>query len=414
MNVRAALLLVVLPTILQAAEPEVVDIRFEGNTTTREGVLRRELVWVEGTAPDAEALEDDRQALLDLGLFREVDVSTDDLPEGRVLTYRVREKYYLLPLPRISANVDGRYSYGAQVRWSNVLGLNHRMVLYGQRENAETEGVGEEVQYALDYVAPALTGRYETLAFGVSHLKRPVEDATGMATYEERIDTLGINWSRQLTQGRSNQGWSVGVGPSWRRQVTAGATAPPSDGEAVAVGGQLGYRNLRFKVYSDEGLRLGIGVDAAVEGLAADYDFVRWRSDVAWFRPLGDTPHQSLQLFAEVGGYHGGPASIDAFALGGGGQLRAFERDFIEGDAYYRLAAEWLRPLHWPWLRTLVVLEAGNVFEDVSDVSLSRVYTSLGLGVRLRITQFVNLEVELGWAFPIGQSGSGAAFGGRP
>lgn len=392
----------------------VVAIYFKGNEVTQPQVLRRELRWQEGTTPTPAELEDDRQALLDLGLFREVVLNVQTTAQGQVVTYALREKFYLLPLPRVSANVDGRYSYGAQVRWSNVLGLNHSLVVYGERENTEEPGVGDETQYALSYVAPALTGRYETLAVEVAHVSRPLLDEQGSRAYEERIDTAALTWLRQLTPGRSNQGWSVGLGPRWRRQDTRGPGRPEPDGRALSMGALVAYRDLRFKVFSDEGLRFTAHVDGAAEGWVADYDVVRWGSELAWLRPLGDTPHQSLQLFVEVGGYHGGPDSVDAYSLGGGGQLRAYDRAFIEGDAYYRLAAEWLRPIRWPWLRALVVLENGNVFADVRDMRMSDSFTSLGVGVRLRVPQFVNLEVELGWAFPLGRGGDGQVFGGRP
>jgi outer membrane protein assembly factor BamA len=392
----------------------VVAVYIKGNEVTQLHVLRRELRWREGSTPTEEQLEDDRQALLDLGLFRSVELTVQRTAQGKVLTYAVREKFYLLPVPRLSANADGRYSYGAQVRWSNVFGLNHSLVVYGERENTEEPGVGEETQYAISYVAPALTGRYETLVVGMGHTTRPVLDGAGGKAYDERIDTAAVTWLRQLTPGRSNQGWSVGLGPRWRRQDTLGPSAPPEDGHAAALGTVLAYRNQRFRVYSDEGLRFNMHLDAAREGWIADYDFVHWGGEVAWLRPFGNTPHQSLHLFAELGGYHGGPASIDAYSLGGGGQLRAYDRAFIEGDAYYRLAVEWLRPLHWPWLRVLVVLENGNVFDDVRGMTLRDSYTSLGLGLRLRVPQFVNLEVEVGWAFPLGDGGEGQVFGGRP
>jgi hemolysin activation/secretion protein len=61
----------------------------------------------------------------------------------------------------------------------------------------------------------------------------------------------------------------------------------------------------------------------------------------------------------------------------------------------------------------VVILEAGNVFEDAQAARLGRVYSSLGLGVRLRIPQFVNLEVELGWAIPLNGPGNGRVFGGK-
>src|SRR5688572_27811084 len=77
-------------------EPRIIEIRLIGNEKTRDKVILRELDLAPGDIADPAAIEDGRQAVLDLGLFREVKATTHDVDGGVVLELAVREKYHLL------------------------------------------------------------------------------------------------------------------------------------------------------------------------------------------------------------------------------------------------------------------------------------------------------------------------------
>ena len=131
MRAIAAVLLWCVAGAAHAADWPVIDsISFEGNRITRPEVIRRELTLGPGAQADPAELERNRQAVMDLGLFRKVEVQSNSNADGTVaLVFRMKEKRYLLPLPRIDTNSDGDVSYGAQLRWSNVGGRNHRLNL---------------------------------------------------------------------------------------------------------------------------------------------------------------------------------------------------------------------------------------------------------------------------------------------
>ena len=139
-----------------SATPPVGEIRFEGNHVTREEVFLREMALRPGDPADPGRIEESRQAIQDLGLFREVEIIA--LPaDGAVdLLVRVREKRYVLPLPRIDASSDEDYSYGAQLRWNNVLGRNHTLNLHAEtglypndrlREREDSARIGYAAQF---------------------------------------------------------------------------------------------------------------------------------------------------------------------------------------------------------------------------------------------------------------------------
>ena len=87
--------------------PRVAGIEFAGNHVTRSRVLQRELTLAVGDAADPRQIEASRQAIQNLGLFREVDADTVASAEGVIVIFEVEEKIYLLPFPRLDAKDSG-------------------------------------------------------------------------------------------------------------------------------------------------------------------------------------------------------------------------------------------------------------------------------------------------------------------
>lgn len=392
-----------------AGYPPIAEIAFEGNEVTRPQVMLREMVVKPGDPADPAMIERSRQAVQDLGLFRKVELREESTPQGLRLVFVVEERYYLLPLPRFDVNSDGQYAYGAQLRWSNVAGLNHTARLhYEQRDRAEKE-FGRETSVVGGYFAPFIFGTRVGAGVSALHSTRPVEDGP-LGPYEERFVGASVLFTRALSRGPASQGWTLGAGLNWLDQSTSGEFAEPSYGTATGVLATASWRDLHYHVFSDTGAQFYGLVETAAEGVASDYDYVRYTANYRRYMALGDTPHQTWHVLASAGMYHGGPDNVEPFELGGAGGLRGYENDFIEGDAFYQLALEYARPLFRDWLRGVLILEGGNVYADPSDFGSGKVYSSIGLGLRVRFIKFVDLEVELGWAFPLTDREEGGRF----
>lgn len=387
------------------------EIAFEGNDTTRPVTMLREMTLRVGERADPARVEASRQAVLDLGLFKSVTVREEPVDGGVRLVFVVRERYYILPTPRLDAKSDGSNSYGAQLRWSNFLGLNHALRATWQSADRGQRNVGRESSWSLGYTAPFVGDRDTGFTLGLGYATRPVTGTLG--GYEESFRSVSAGLTRRLAgDGPASQGWSAAAGLTWLRQDTAGAAAPAPYGEAVTPSLGIGWRELHYRVYSEEGGRFGARVESTVAELASDYDLLRLTAGGARYLPVGATPHQTLHLFASAGTLHGGPPATEAFALGGASSLRGYDRNFVEGDAYWLAGVELARPLLRDWLRVVVILEAGNAWPDAGDASLGSVYSSLGIGLRLRLTNFVDFEVEAGWAIPL-DGGPGRYFASR-
>ncbi|HET6603041.1 MAG TPA: POTRA domain-containing protein [Xanthomonadaceae bacterium] len=388
--------------------PRVTEVRFSGNRITQEKVMLREMSLGPGDRADPAAIEGSRQAILDLGLFRDVAIRTEPHDEGVALLVEVREKRYFLPVPRVDTSSDGDFSYGAQVRWSNVFGLNHRLNAFVEEGDFPEDRRREsERTLRLSYTAPFIGDTRQELYADLEKLDRVVPSPQG--GYEEEFRRLELRLDRDFTRGRPRQGWTLGGGLFFEDHDTAGAAAPPADGRTTALVGVADYSDLRFHVHSETGREFAARMELAADGVGSDYGYRHLTA--RWFdsRTIGSREHQTLHLLAAAGVRDASGRLRDSFSLGGSGRLRGYESDFLQGDRYYYGAVEYLRPLRWNWLRLLVTAEAGGAERDRAGTTDASPYASLGVGVRVRVTWFVDVEIEAGLAVPL-RGGDGVRF----
>lgn len=404
----AALLACGTSVLAQDGLPVIRDIQFVGNETTRPETMLREMVVAVGDPSEPAAIERSRQGILDLGLFKSVTVAQEPMDWGVRLVVTVEEKWYLLPIPRLDANSEGERSYGMQLRWYNFDGLNHTVRAQWFRRDEARANRGVVTTYSGSYYAPFVFDSPYNLGVGGGRQTVPVtQDAWD---YLETIDTAYVGLSRNFGKTVASQGWNAGTDLTWTEQDTSGPAPPDPYGHALALGLFATYRSVHLRVYSDEGTTYGGRFIAAGEHYGSNYSLNAVTAFWSRFLPLGATPHQSLHLHARGGSYHGGPQAVrskaGAYSLGGASGMRGYPGNTFEGDAYYHLATEFLRPVGWPWLRALLVAEVGDAWEDAHAVRFDEVHASVGIGLRVRVTFLVNLDLEAGVAWPLEGGGS--------
>lgn len=396
--------------------PRIVSIELTGNENTQDKVILRELGLAPGERADPTALEVGKQAVSDLGLFREVEVTTQPAADGVVVQVRVREKFHLLVLPRIDANSDRDLSYGVQLRWANLWGLNHRLNLtVATADYPEDRDRREEKSARLSYRAPyVFDSPYELRARAerrerVTPVIDPVTDRVTDDSFDETFDEVEFALSRDFRINRPRSGWILGGGLFWQRQAATGDLAPASDGQALALVGTADYDDMRFRLYDETGRRFSSRLEAAAEGWGSDYDYTRATVDYFESRPVGTKPYQTIEFVGSGGVLVGGPGSRNAFSLGGSSRLRGYDSDFLEGDRYYYGSLQYLRPVRWNWLRVVAFAEVGGAGDDREGQHDGSPYADIGVGLRIRLTWWVNVDLQAGVAFPL-RGGDGARF----
>ena len=401
----------------QPAWPVVRAIRFAGNRTTREQTMLRELVIAVGDPADPKRIERSRQAIQDLALFLSVEVEQQPLDDGIALLFRVRERWFVFPYPLVDINSDGDLTLGAQLRASNLFGLNHSARLTVARRTYDGRRRPDQLSVTGRYDAPLLRGSRWNGLLAAGHFERSVDGVDG-ASYGESVSYLEAQGLYSLNRhGLLSQGWSLGGGLQLQRQAVDDddGSAPPSYGLATALIGTANYRDIRFNLYSETGLAVSSRVEVAAEGIASAYDYQRLNTTLLRSWPLGATPHQTLEVQGTLGAYFGGAEGRirNAYNIGGAQALRGYGRDQAIGDFLYYGAIEYLRPVVWDALRLLVVAEAGSAWNSPSRRAGEPTYASIGIGLRLRVNVDVNLQFEIGVAMPVGDGGRGLrVFGG--
>jgi len=395
----------------QDGAPVIREIVFVGNDVTQPVTMLREMSVKVGDPADAGEIERSRQGVQDLGLFRSVNARQEPMEGGVRLVITVKEKYYILPLPRADTSSDGGYGYGAQLRWSNVWGLNHTFNPYFERRqpsegSADPEKRGIQTRGQLRYSAPFVFDSPYSASFAAGYFKTPYLQPF---RYDSTNTFVSFGLSRKLSGGHGSQGWTGSTALTWDNESNSGAPAPPlveeEKGHAVSLGLGVRYRDLHFNVYSDEGMAFSFGVTSATDAVLSDYDFTTWGVGYSRYLPIGKTPHQNLNLLFEVAGRHDGADGGDVFAVGGTETIRGFEPETAKGDAYYAASIEYLRPVFRNSIRALFVIDAANAFPEPGDAHLDKVYVSAGLGVRVRFQAFVALDLEIGMAWPLNGGG---------
>lgn len=375
-------------------------IEFEGNRITRESVLLRELDLSPGDPADPQRIENGVQAIRDLGLFREVEAEQVGGPDGVVLRVSLREKRYLLALPRLDVDEELDYSYGVQLKRANLFGLDHSLDLLADTGRYDDDRLRQsEDRIRVTWDAPWLLGRHG-LNTSLEHSDRlaPIEDGD----YREKIHRAQVLLTRDFRDSRPRAGWVGGLGVFHRTQRTSGADAPPADGTANALVGWGRYDDVRFRTYSETGRSLDVRVELAHEGWLSDYGYRRIDVTHVDRLSIGQRDHHNLNVIVSAGVMGGGPGRRDTFDLGGATRLRGYDSDHIQGQRMAYAAAEYLRPVFGrDWLRLLAVAEVGATGGSVEGARSGGPYASLGLGTRIRLPWFVNVELELGVAQPL-------------
>lgn len=409
MRLLLALLLAVVATAAQAAQaaqPLIAVIRFEGNKVTHAAVLRQQLTIHVGEPLNLAAVEASRQAIMNLGLFTKVTDSVKRTPAGAVVTFIVHEKLYTWLLPRLGRNVEGDISYGGELRFDNLGGLNQRLKLIVERKHVA--GGGTQLRKALQYSAPRLLGS----PYGVSaNFNETTDVATlysgnAQGDYEQRTRSLGLSVSRWLNRDGPNSGWNGSVGIDISRQhyqYRSGTDGLATNTQDVALSLGAGYTRVNLHRYDyRSGIEYGGGMSVGAPQIGADYFHMALTGYLRRYLPLS-TPNTNLNYQLRAGYATHSSAVGPAFALGGADTLRGYSRGSVTGNVFLLANVEYLRPLFGRQrLRGVLFTDLGNAWSR-RDFTPWNLQPAVGAGVRWHITWLVNVDLRVDGAYALEQ-----------
>ena len=403
--------------ITEGRKYSVHDVIINGNTNTKDKVLRRELVIAPGDPVDRNRIEASRQRLLGMGYFSKVEaasVGADALDEKDVVftVEEKEEKYYL----RIGAGAsDTNNIFGmAEISSNNFDITNPKDWFYGGGQRFRLQGIigMENAGFNLDFVEPWLFDlplRLEVSAF----LNE---------TYYENWDEEHVGARFSLSRRLFDDFTSVTVGykvenvrvhniddklKNYMRQNGDSGSHLISQ-PSIMIG-----RDTRNNLLNPtSGYNINLFASVSPEFLGSTDSYYRLEAKGSFYYSFWDEAIVTM-VGAKIGTVSGfsGKDDIPVFEryfLGGTGSLRGFEYrsvsptwndENIGGQSMLLMTAEVSHPI-WGPLRGFAFIDAGTVDKDAYSLSLSDLNVGVGYGIRMKIPQ-LNAPLELALAYPI-------------
>ena len=415
----------------EGAQQVVGDISVAGNRVIDADVIVRTLALESGTPLQPEALLQARTRLLDMGLFRRVDIESEMSPEPRgadpagqpVLPIQLRvtvEEWPALRLrygveiaeERPEGSVEGRNltpGLSADVTRRTVFGraITLRGVAEWQRRERVARGIAS---------VPTFFG----LAVGSSLLaERSREDSAAVSLVTDRSR---ITWEQRTRVARS---LGLSYAYTFERNHTY-ATEPPSPGLPVfdltiniaRLTAAIAWDTRDDPSDSTRGTFASLSLENAPASAGSDIRFVRELAQAYHFRQWRGVVFASAARVGAVSPLGGQDLIIsERFFAGGARTVRGVAEDALgpqdfldqpEGGRLLIVLNQELRLPIYRWLRGVAFVDAGNVFASPRDADLRDLTGSIGFGLRLATPFTPLLRIDFAkpvWGEQTGSSG---------
>ncbi len=395
------------PSVAQEVpRARISEIRFSGNKTTRPEIFLQEMQVKVGDPVDVVRIEQSRQAIMDLGLFKSVRSYISQEGDRTILLISVKEKYYILPIPKLNRDADNKFTLGAQLRMDNLAGLNQRLRLTYEAEKVDSADTNSKTS-RMEYSYPRLRGSPYGLDVHAARTRVPTEntDSGTLVSYTTEASSAGVNLNRWLRQDFPGIGWRAGTGLIWQQQihrVSAGMPQNLQEGRGVAFTALVEYTHVHDYLYSRGGTVYGYTGIFGAPWLGSDSDYTQHQLYFRGYYPVFEWPHSTLDVQFKLGLANDTLYGAKAYGLGGSSTLRGYKSGSITGNAFVLANMEYLTPFYnyYP-VRGGVFIDVGNAYPNNDDLDFSGLKTSVGIGLRLKLKSFVKIDLRIDYAYAV-------------
>jgi outer membrane protein insertion porin family len=370
-------------------------VNIEGNSRTRDEVIRREFRQMESTWFSGEKLRLSRERVQRTGYFESLDITTPavpGVPDQVDVNVRVREK----PSGALLAGVGFSQSEGivlnASISQDNFFGTGKKVGLALKTSKANQH-------YEVSYNNPYYTVDGISRGFELSY-RATDSDELDTADYKTSNGVAGINFGIPLSEfNRFNVGlklhhidFKVGTDPSNQVRDWVAAEGKNYLNLEADLSWQHDSRDSAW--FPTQGAFQRLGLELSIPGSDLTYYKLFYKYRHYWSLPAdwvfsvngelgyGDAYGDTSQLPIFENFYAGGPRSVrgfQSFSLG----PRDSDDDPIGGNVRIVGNAElYLPPIFSPNMRLLAFVDAGHVYNTKkTDVQLEDLRYSAGIGM---------------------------------
>ena len=336
-----------------------------------------------------------KQKLLDTGLYREVNVSTDDLCEPEVdISISIVEKRYQLIYPRLSRNGDGDIDKGITYQGSNLFGSDHTLKVTASKKDYASGDSAERIVFSYDM--PLSSQPYLLRWSGGS------------------IDTLLSHTAQNVIE--SDQSFAFLVGRDWHNdnftqpvQVFAkfnlqqkSLSQPSSQTDLLpgyynTIGIRLEYDDVHHEKFRRYGKFYALEINRGMEFIQTDFEVSHLQLEARYYHRINSLDNFNSRFIVAL-------ASGDVFnqhnySMGGNSTLRGIESDSVSGNNLWQGNLEYVIGFNkYRGFRLSLFSDVGNVFDDHSQINDHDWQQTFGIGMRWKIQSFVNTDLVIDYA----------------
>lgn len=393
----------------------IEKIEIQGNTKTKDKVIRRELAVAPGEVFDMVRVKRSRGRLEQMGYFDKVETQVDptDIPNRKNLVIDVEEgNTGNIELGAGFSSVDNLVGF-VGFREGNFDLFNPPYFRGGgQKFRINVQMGTRRRDFAVSFVEPWFLNRRLALGTDLYHRDlRFYSDLYDITQTGARVSLTKALGSEFLIGSVSYTIENIGI-------TDVDPEAPkvirdePEDRLVSKVGTSLAYDTRNSVQLPNRGQRTALETEVAGGPLGADTDFYKFELRSSWYFPGFFEGHiWEVRGRAGVVENYGDTDRVplfDRFFLGGATSLRGYryrkvgpheEREPIGGETYWFGSAEYSVPII-ERLRFALFYDIGNVYEDAYSFDLApeqKIYNdNWGLGFRLNIPRLGPLRLDYG------------------
>ncbi|MDD4294373.1 MAG: outer membrane protein assembly factor BamA [Candidatus Omnitrophica bacterium] len=393
----------------------VEEIKIQGNTRTRDKIIRRELRIYPGEKYDGAQVRKSKQRLDNLGFFKEVMVKTEPGSESNLidLVFDVKEEKTgqfgfgggYSSIDSLIGFIELRQRNFDYKNWKNFTGGGQDLSLY-----FSTGSVSKK--YQLSFTNPWIYDRPISFGFDFYRKGHSKDDDVGYG-YDEDVMGGDLRLGREFNdQVRGTVAYRYETVDISDVDRPASAALLDEEGETALSSTEfsLSY-DTRDNVFSPrKGLYFSNSFDFFGKALGGDRDFFKVFSRLSLYFPMfnesvlelrarggfaktfGDT--ETIPLYKRF--YAGGAATIRGYSERSVGPMDEQTEDPIGGERVFIGNIEYTYPLA-DFLKVASFFDIGKVWGgETTDVVAAGIKSSIGCGLRVK-TPIGPVSIDYGW-----------------
>ncbi len=435
-----------LDLIMEINEGDVYNfgtISIDGNTKTKEHVVRRELLTIPGQRFSRDLIQESVRRLIQLNYFTQESlapgpgVDIDDQKKEVDLTYSLEETGSdQLEL----SGTWGRFGLVLQLRFT-FNNFSAQSMFDGKAWRPLPSGDGQKLsvgvqtngsffqQYSLSFTEPWFRGRPRQTGFSLSYSKIGRNPITGSTNRNQQLQTLSARsfYEQRLSWPDDNFSVATSIGYSYFDNDNWISTLPQGVSNQVTVRQALQRNSTNHPIFPTAGSRMLISAELAppIGGLI---QYHKWRFQTSWNVPISDKLTIGLSSdYGYIGSITGDEVEFERFVVGGSPfETSGFSGSFFGKDVIYmrgypvstigprrngepvggKILNKYTSELRWLAIQSpqlsaapYVFMDAANTWNGFRTYNPTALFRSAGFGVRLFLPILGMVELTYGYNF---------------